>query len=506
MRRAALGQGHARRNFAGVDQDTTRRADARLLGGIVALGIVLRIVQYFWRQSYWHDEVFLVFTISEGNFADAFGPLRLFQATPPVFLILQMAIRHLLGDGEYALRLLPLVMGCASVAMMAVLARRLAGPTAAVVAVTLFALSDKLIWHSVESKQYGGDVFCALVLLLIATGGSVTTRRFVAVAAFAAAAVWFSHPIVFLFGGASLAVLITTPIAQSRTGLSRYVAINALFAASFAMLYWFVLRDQQYPYFYEYWNDQMVPWTAPQTLPLWFGRLGFDLFDYSYESTGVFLFPLGIVGAISLKRRNGGALLLGLLLWPAALNLLASALHRYPFSGTRATVYLAPALLLLSSMGIESLIRHSVSLTWRRLAYLLPATLIIVGLIRASYHLVVPRQRGHVREPAAFVREHRAGDEPVYVLGQISPVEFYLRGVPTRLLTLEQLASTRDESCWVVYGYSNERVRNQHLAAIRQLGQRMSLTAQKQVTGGAAFHFEANTTSQPTSGRAKDGT
>lgn len=471
-----------------MDDHLPRRADARLLALIVMAGVVCRVVQYLWCRSYWHDEAFLVFTISEGTFSDAFGPLRMFQSTPPLFLMLQMIVRRMLGDGEYALRLVPLFLGCASVGLMAALARRLASPLTAILATAMFALSDRLIWHTVESKQYTGDVFCALVLLLIATGGPMTLRRFGVVSAFSAAAVWFSHPIVFLFSGVSLAVFVSTSLARTRSAFVAFAALNAAVGVSIGALYWFVLRDQQYPYLFEYWNEQMVPWTEPSTLPAWFGKMAFDLFDYPYEKAGYVLMPLAVVGAVSLRRR-GDSLIVGLLLWPAVMNFLAAALHRYPFSGTRATLYLAPALLLLPAIGCESLVRKAVSPAWRRAAICLPAVLIVFGLVQASYRLVIPRHRGHIREPAAFLVANYDGDDPVYILGETSPAEFYLRGIPTKPILIGDIGTIRDPSFWLIYSYSTQRTLGTRRLAVDDLARAASIDKAFETTGGAAFRF-----------------
>src|SRR6185503_5885584 len=69
---------------------------------------------------------------------------------------------------ELTLRLLPLLAGCASLPLFALLLRQGLGKTGTFTALALFAASAPLVYYASEVKQYSSDVFIALLLLWLA--------------------------------------------------------------------------------------------------------------------------------------------------------------------------------------------------------------------------------------------------------------------------------------------------------------------------------------------------
>ena len=74
---------------------------------IVALGLGLRSYHYLRNPPVWHDEAALIHNVLHLDWADLLGPLYYSEACPPLFLAAEKAIVALLGDGTFALRLLP---------------------------------------------------------------------------------------------------------------------------------------------------------------------------------------------------------------------------------------------------------------------------------------------------------------------------------------------------------------------------------------------------------------
>src|SRR5258706_4845229 len=186
----------------------------RLVLAFVALGTVCRVSQYLSRRSFWQDEAFLLLNLRKKSPPELFGPLdalpREPQAAPPGFLLIEKFLFGQWGPSELALRSMAQALGLLSLPLMARVAWRLLPGPGAVCAVGLFALSDELIAHAAEVKQYSGDAFFACLLLWLATreGGS-DARRLWTVTLAASAAVWFSYTSVFVAGGIILALLIT---------------------------------------------------------------------------------------------------------------------------------------------------------------------------------------------------------------------------------------------------------------------------------------------------------
>ena len=472
-------------------QETTppsRDRAKHLLAAIVAAGIACRLVQYLWRRSYWHDESYLVLNIVGGHVRDAFGPLKLLQAAPPLFLIIEIYATRLLGTTEYALRLVPLVLACASVVMMAVLSQRLAGRFVACLATLMFATSDQLIWHASECKQYSGDVFVALLLLLLATGRD-DRRRFLAIAALSSVLVWLSHPTMFVFGGVSLVALL--PSLRTRRGTMLYLGANALFAASVIALYLVSIRPQQYPEMYAYWQHDFVPWARPRMIPFWFVRKLFSLANYAYENAGPIVLFAAIVGAMTWWRSGLRRPLL-LFVLPLGLNVLASALHRFPFSGTRVTLYATPMLFLLCAVGVERIVQSAAPRRWARATWALPIALAAIGILPATYAFVVPRHRGHVRPSAEFIAARRRGDEPIYVIGIVEPWRCYLtdRSIRWRSIKIGDASHLAGASFWLVYSSASVDDAKRQSKAVTLATRSATLTDRIDVTGSTAVRFE----------------
>ncbi len=81
----------------------------------VALGCLLRIVQYLLDRSLWMDEAYLSLNILHRSFAGLCRALDYHQGAPIGFLLLEKSAVRLWGGSEYVLRLIPLLAGIASV-------------------------------------------------------------------------------------------------------------------------------------------------------------------------------------------------------------------------------------------------------------------------------------------------------------------------------------------------------------------------------------------------------
>ncbi len=478
-----------------VDDSDKSRHDGltALLYAAVAVGMIARIVQYLWRRSYWHDEAYLVLNVTSLTFRQLVGPLPHAQSAPPAFLVAQKALFDAFGSSEYVLRFIPLVLGCAAVVLMAILARRLVGAIGAACAVALFALSDRLIAHAVEAKQYSGDVFFTLALLLVVTDQRQSEpRRLLTASLLAAAALWASHPMVFVFGGIGLALLPSFLRRGGARGIMTFALCCLPAMLSFAALYKLSIRHQEVGDLYAYWAERFPDWSRPWVLPIWLVKMFIGLCRYPYEIGGEVVFALACCGAWKLWR-DGRRQLLGVLLAPVGLTLLASFAGRYPFGGSRVTLFLAPAMFLLAGGGIGWLWERVAQTKWRGVGLAVPIVLIGIGLAQVAFHLAIPRHRGHIRPAVEFVRAHRQDNEPVYVIGDISPFRCYWRepGLP-RQTTAEDAPAIADERFWVVAAIGNARDERKVESAMMRTAKRSGPPRQTiAYRGGAAQQFIA---------------
>lgn len=411
--------------MSGATRATTRRWEWWLLAAVL-VGVGLRMAQYGANVPLWHDEATLVFNIVEKDAAELMGPLDAYpdapQASPPLFLLTERGVYERWGESRLALRALPLLSGVLALGAFALLARRMFSPATAVFLALLFALSDHLIWHATEVKQYSGDVLVACVLLLMAlrrppqaggspaagprgredadAGAAIGPVRFALCALLASMCMWFSHATVFVFAGIGLArawEVYRSPAAGGKRGAwAGWVLWTMVPVAAFALVYILSIRAQQAPYLYEYWvkNGKMMDWSRAWMLPVWIAGNAYRLVDYPFEVASIVLAPLVGVGMWSMWRSGRWSLLL-VLAGPAVLLMMTGLLQKYPFGGSRLTLFMSAHVLLLAGWGVEALWGHpwrcvEVARKWIVMAcvaaLLVPAGMAVKGLFD-------PRQR-----------------------------------------------------------------------------------------------------------------
>jgi len=214
---------------------------------VVAVGILLRLARYLVDRPLWIDESMLSLNVTSKSFSALLGTLDFQQGSPPAFLIGEKLAVEVFGRSEYALRLLPLILGIASLLLFRRVAAAFLSRRPALLAIGLFAVFEPLIYYSAEVKQYSGDVLATLILLLLAHAALVErppSGAYVRLAAAGAAAMWFSHASLLVL--AAIGTVLAASAAQRRQ--RRALALLALpcsaWLASFAVLELVTLRRQ----------------------------------------------------------------------------------------------------------------------------------------------------------------------------------------------------------------------------------------------------------------------
>ena len=75
------------------------------------------------------------------------------QAAPPAFLLSEKVAVVTLGSSEYALRFVPLLSGLAALILFRSVAQRFLQPFPALVALTLFAVAEPLVYYTARSSS-----------------------------------------------------------------------------------------------------------------------------------------------------------------------------------------------------------------------------------------------------------------------------------------------------------------------------------------------------------------
>jgi hypothetical protein len=371
------------------------------VGFLLGLGVALRVAQYLSGRPLWLDEGALSSNIVGKSFAGLFGPLENSQLAPPGFLALEWVAGRLPGDDRWTLRVVPLLAGIASLFVFERFSRRYLNPTAALVALAMFVLSDGLIYYSSEVKQYSSDVAIGLACGLMGpalASGPATPRRLLGLAAAGAGAVWFSHPALFVLAGVGV-VAFAPAIARREWGRGAGLAlVGAAWLASFAGVYAVSLRQLGgSDGMWRFWAGAFPssPGSAGGTLG-WAGRKALYLFVNPLD----FATPLGplasalpalalfAIGCASLGRRDGRGL--ATLLLPVGFAVAAAALRMYPTHG-RLALFLVPFLLVPIAEGAGWLRSRGVpGVAWVTVL----AALLLFPAVDAAYHVVEPRTHG----------------------------------------------------------------------------------------------------------------
>ncbi|MFE4104661.1 hypothetical protein [Almyronema epifaneia] len=396
---------------------------------ILIVGGLLRLHQYLLDRSLWIDEAFLALNIIERSYSELLQPLAYNQAAPIGFLIIEKFMTQLWSSQEYALRLLPFLASLSSLFLFFSIVKLIKiKPTAAAIALGLFALCDRLIYYSAEVKQYSTDVAVALLLCWFTfhfKAHPPSKQQILVFALVAALSVWLSHPAVFVIAGTGLC-LIAFAVRQQPARLLGYLAAYGLCAVSFALFYQFSLSNlvgnSQLQDSWGQSHNAFMPLPPTSLTELkWFFDTFFRFFNYpiGIELTGVAAFGF-IMGGIALFKRQ--KFTFWALIAPLVVTLLASGLQKYPFQG-QLLLFAVPFALLIIAVGAQEIIGR-----------LQPANLLIPGLLilllfshpfyYAALNLNDPnsppkfeyqRMREEIKPALAYLKNHWQAGDTLYV-------------------------------------------------------------------------------------------
>lgn len=369
------------------------------IGLLLGLGVALRVAQYLADRPIWMDEASLFANIVGRPLAGLFGPLVNTQLAPPGFLVVEWVAARACGGHAWSLRLVPMLAGVASLFLFERFVRQFLWATAAWVALAMFVVSDDLVYYASELKQYSSDVAiglaCGLMGIAMARGPA-TTRRFIGFAAGGAAAVWFSHPALFVLAGVGVVAFAGALRRREWGRPAGLAAVGAAWIASFAGVYAVSTRQLGGGEgMWKFWAGvfPMRPtvggylgWGVRKVLYLFVNPLDFatPLGPVPSAMPAVVLFA---IGCASLGRRDGRGL--AMILGPVGFALAASALRMYPTHG-RLALFLVPYLLIPIAEGAGWLRGRGVrGAAWAAVL----ASLLLFPALDAAYRVIVPRDR-----------------------------------------------------------------------------------------------------------------
>lgn len=384
----------------------------------VVLGSTFRIVQYAADRSLWRDEAALALNIMDRSAGALLGSLAFAQAAPPAFLLVEKGLTHVLGSGEDALRLFPLLSSLAALVLFAVLARRVLARWTAALATLLFASAVDLTYYASEVKQYSSDVTATLVLLLIGVALYERPRRRArTTAAFAAvgcAAILTSFAAVFP-AVAVVAVLAGREVSRRRWRVTPALAVSAVWGLASLLV---VLASRH--------TTAGVTESFKETPGAYVGSSAHSALASLREpptalarDIGILPLPsplywafvlLALVGLAGIARRR--LAYAGMFAGAGLVMLIASRLHRYPIAD-RTILFLVPVVVLLAAEGVAVVAGVIRRPSRGRTAFAAALALAVLALPgwRAFKLLVHPGTHEEIKEAITVIRrDWRPGD------------------------------------------------------------------------------------------------
>jgi mannosyltransferase len=150
------------------------RPDVTVIVALTALAALLRLTTLS-VQSFWLDEGYTE-RLLRMPFGQMIRTVPKTESTPYLYYVAAWVWTHVFGLGEYGVRSLSALAGIATVPIVCVAARWLAGRRAAAIAGLLIAVSPAMVWFSQEARAYAlATLLSALTVLCVV--GYARSRR-----------------------------------------------------------------------------------------------------------------------------------------------------------------------------------------------------------------------------------------------------------------------------------------------------------------------------------------
>ncbi|WP_146897816.1 glycosyltransferase family 39 protein [Adhaeribacter aerolatus] len=422
------------------------------ISALLAIGIFLRVFHFVDNRSLWIDEIYLATSLIKMNFGELLAPYLDYEQKAPVgFLWLVRACVMLFGTNEMALRLMPLLTGIASLFLFLPVARYFLKPMGVAVALGILALAPPLVYHAVEIKQYGFELFAAILVLYLYIRYQQKTDYgsllFWGVAG--AIIIWFSYTSIFLLAGMGIGLGLYYLLKRNWPAFFRTVIPATLWLLSFAVNYFLFTYKHAGSEWLTIWfrtYDGFMPFPPTSAADLgWFVQkifstlhypLGLSWYSLHFEYNALLRIlarmawlPLIflVVGLYGFFKHDKKVFLVMVL--PFGLHLFASGLELYPFFD-RLTVYLAPILILFIARGCQQLV-EILPVRQRFWQYALPILLLTGPLVNSLRQVINPAlfgdyKKSYQREALLYINEHYKPGDTVYVYWNTWPAyNFY---------------------------------------------------------------------------------
>lgn len=406
---------------------------------LVLLGVFFRLYQYFYDHSLWLDETYLSISLFKKSYYElATSALLKQQKAPLGFLWLLKFFISIFGNSEYALRLVSLISGIATLFIFVPVAKFFLNYWGVLVAVGILSVAPAFVHHSVEVKQYGTELFCTVLLLYfyIRYRHTKTLMAKAAWAVIGAIILWFSFAAVFVAAGIAVGLSIESLLAKNWRLFFINALVFAIWMVSFLTNYFFVIRAHAESPWTQYWFDayhNFMPFPPKNVSDLiWFPLSIYRMFDYPLGLLWNFMpnhsnkiatvlikmpfipiaaFVLGIYALIKGKREY-------LLIFTCSivLTFIASGVKLYPLT-ERFWVFIAPIFLIILGLAVDYIAK---TVKFKALPLIAALLLFFAPFVQSAIYVVHPTEfflhkRSFHREAFDYINNHFKPGDVVYV-------------------------------------------------------------------------------------------
>ena len=328
--------------------------------GIICLGIGARVLLYLRNDSFWLDETYVAYQVTQQTFGEIFSGFSVLKGqpvSPALFSAAAKIFALIFGNHEMALRLVPFVFGLSALILFYFLARLyFSDKTFFLLACALFAVSPPLIRYCAEFKMYASDVWSAVLMLYLferLDRRGWDGRAILIIGEVCAVIMWLSYPAVFFLPGFFIVLFWKIKERLNAGTIKAVVFTGGIWITNGLLLYLLFIRRVSS-------GDSLSMEIWSQTPALFHdgGRLGvmawgagrlWDMMRFFFSPQGAWIAAVlcgtGII--VMTRTRWQRAVVLGSpLLWV----FMFSFFGRYPFY-ERFILFLCPSVLVFCTQG-----------------------------------------------------------------------------------------------------------------------------------------------------------
>ena len=387
---------------------------------IQLLGVSLLLYQYVVNRSMWTDEAKLALNVMNHSFWELTAPLDHNQSAPILFLFFTKITTLVFGTSDYSFRLFPFLLGVFSIPLFSGLIFHVTKSKLwSLVGLLFFVTNVGLIYYSTEFKQYIGDLFVFLVLILLVTKLNEKNLRntYLALGFLGATFIFLSNitPIVMVMGSLIIIFKRYSSIIKSTKEKWYLFSMVLLWSCSFLVFYFVVIHNNPLKSFMlEFWMFSFPPHPFNLTEFLtWLNDFGlpqlFTVFNIP-QTIFIVLFSIAIIGNIISKNWKVTLLLLT----PLVIHIQLAYLYMYPFYG-RFLTYTIPILILFLIFGFIGLV--NVFSAFPKTQKVITVVLILAPTILFTQNIIVnlPIQKEELRLTLEVVDANQQPNDLTYV-------------------------------------------------------------------------------------------